>query len=261
MFKIKLNRKIIIATAVSLIFLFILVGVILLPLYKNSKEQIKEYTRADELESVLEDEIILCNFDLKNPEYVNFDESIFKDRSFYDIYYYKLSRQSIFSQSWKIKYNGGSTIELNIEDIDFEKLTKMAKDDCEQFRQSYPSPTNPRKDDDDTDISWIYNPPPTDKEIKEQEAYEKQQDERRAEELKTAREGNYLMIEEFLEIYEGLSVDTLAELDRKFENDEINGDYELALWMKENGHTNKEINDDYLLLNRFDSTNLDDLRH
>ena len=73
---------------------------------------------------------------------------------------YKYSRDTIFSQEWKIKKNGTAVI----YDTTFSKLSEMVEDDCNQFKQ------NRNKSEPDSDeITWRYYPPQTDEEIREEE--------------------------------------------------------------------------------------------
>ncbi len=252
----KKRKLVIIIAAIIMLVLLVFASLSILPFYKSIKNEIVEnkvekYRDEDGGSRYDEYEIILCKFDLYNPEYIFVDR--YNDQ-YYEYFLYKLGRDNIFSQEFKRKWDGGG----DIQNTTFSQLTKMAKDDCEQFRQSYPSPTNPRKDDDDTDISWIYNPPPTDKEIAEQERLVEMRRERNEREQKEAREGNYLLFEEYADIYNSLSDDEIILLTDLEQNEDYN-EYEIGLWMKENGYTDREINWDYIDYYRYDDSDEDEV--
>ncbi len=239
----KKRKLVIIIAAIIMLVLLAFASLSILPFYKSIKNEIVEnkvekYRDEDGGSRYDEYEIILCKFDLYNPEYIFVDR--YNDQ-YYEYFLYKLGRDNIFSQEFKRKWDGGG----DIQNTTFSQLTKMVKDDCEQFRQSYPSPTNPRKDGDDTDISWIYSRPPTDKEIKEQEAYEKQQDERRAEERKIRQRkewtGVYLMKNEYQSIKDNLTEEEKLEMERKLQAGDFDQILSIAKWFKEIGKTDKEI--------------------
>jgi len=107
-------------------------------------------------------QVIRCNFDLKNPEvsilYTN------KSQTYFTVEFWKMNRDNILVPSWNIKstkYEGSS----DVSKTDFDSLVSLIKSDCNQFKQSYPSDSNPRKGDDKTDVYWLYSKPdpePTD---------------------------------------------------------------------------------------------------
>ncbi len=241
---------------IILLSALVLVSISLHPFYNSIKNDIIEneiikYENLRDEERYEESRIILCNFDLLKPYYISIHDMTNGGKEYF---LYQLERDNIFSQDFERKWDGGASI----QNTTFSELTKMAKDDCEQFRQSYPSPTNPRKDDDDTDISWIYNPPPTDKEIAEQERLVEMRRERNEREQKEAREGNYLLFEEYADIYNSLSDDEIILL-TDLEQNEDYSEYEIGLWMKENGYTDREINWDYIDYYRYDDSDEDEV--
>lgn len=150
----KKKNIVVIVILLGLVLFFIIGGIIFYPLTKTSGD-LAAYKKVLEFPDKYENyQTVQCDFHLKKSEYAFVNEQIFNDVSYYEIMFYTLSRNSIFSQEWGIVYNDSA----DISNTTFPELVSMAKEDCNQFKQSYPTETNPRKEG-LGNMYWMYSNP------------------------------------------------------------------------------------------------------
>ncbi len=164
MFKINLNKKFLFIVAFSVFIIFI-ISIVFLPFVsasKTLKDDMPNRAVAWEEDRITDSKVVLCSFNLLNPEYVLIYKEDYNGNDHYNLDYYEYSRDSLLSYNWNIKYNGG--IGSFSKNASFSKLSEMVEDDCNQFKQ------NRNKSEPDSDeITWRYYPPQTDEEIREEE--------------------------------------------------------------------------------------------
>lgn len=242
------NKKVILGIVAGIILTIPILTVISLYPFRDLENIIKNHKTSEAWTEMQEkyqpNDFILCKFSLTNPTFALIEGTNDRVDGFYSITLYNSTRDNMFSQKFNLKYNGGA----QVSNTTFPDFLSLAKSDCSQFRTSYPTTYNPRKADDNTKTYWTYSPPPTKEEIQEQEENKKRIAEEKAQLLQEAKDGNYLMQKEYVEIYNNLTQEEKDLINNLHEQRIIKDDYDAALWMKENGKTNKNVDERYLML-------------
>jgi len=149
-----------------LIILLLLILVILLYIYipfiqGKHIQAIKDDTEIETSEwfqnRVQKYEIIRCQFGIKKMKYAFAYENKFESLIDYHIFFFDITKNSLFKNTVNSKYTGGTTI----QNTTFPELVKMVKEDCSQFQGGFVN-------EDPNGIHWTY----TRAETKEEKAKE-----------------------------------------------------------------------------------------
>ena len=154
---------------VVLIIVYIIIFVYQNYKFKNSYENLIHKTLSkDELLEYKRD-IVRCNWNIFNPEFAYISGKIDPDISFHKppFLLYDLKDSLQF-------YIGGTTI----ENITFEKLLEMVKEDCYQFQKDHNWAETWNKPEANTELRWKWSRSETEEEKREEK--EKEEQERKA---------------------------------------------------------------------------------
>lgn len=131
--KMKRKTKAIIFALVLVLFSVV---ISIYPIYTPAKDYVHSNAKFGGVEIVRKSDIISCNFNLLEPEYMVIYAADTPDNIFLGYEYYSLKRANILSQEWHLSDKQNIYGRGNISGFIFEEFKKIAKLDCDMFKEN-----------------------------------------------------------------------------------------------------------------------------